>query len=453
MNDEIDDNVALLSLVRVEVDPTAPNRKYYPEPQQAVRASFNSTARGNIDLRSVSNIHRIFEMDTRWQGRLKYNLLSHKYMIDGNVIEKVHVSEAQRWIEEVYEACFGRDMLEAVMILHAKENPYHPIRDYFDSLPSPTLLKSGEVADPIVDTFLMDVFGAEDSELNRVYARSFFMSCVKRALEPGSKSDSMLVLVGKQGLGKSSFFRSLCKDPLWFTDSKLKIGSKDAYDSIRGKWIIEMSELSSIRKSDNDLVKSFLSGQVDSFRPPYERQVRDFPRSCVFVGTVNDVFLNDVTGSRRYWPVKVTKQITDFSAIVAMRDKLWAEAYHFYKDEKGEVTYWLTPELEEERQLLAVEHALDDGWEQHIDEFLVIQARKGKDPTNPKEWKKARFSAKDLLSFLGLETHQIKTSHIVRVNAVLKESGAVSKRERGVSTRRKFTFWYPAPCYVETVND
>ena len=124
----------------------------------------------------------------------------------------------------------------------------------------------------------------------------------------------------------------------WFSDSISPMESKDAVLDLQGKWIIEISDLSTIKRSGVEVIKAFQSRQVDHCRPPYGRVSQDYPRRCVLVGTTNEAeYLKDSTGNRRYWPVSCTKVDPDW--VRQNRDQLWAEAVHVFKT--GEI-WWPT---------------------------------------------------------------------------------------------------------------
>jgi putative DNA primase/helicase len=408
-------------------------------------------------------------MDQHWQRAFEYNELSNKYLVtwengDGapcqQLIDEDFVTEGQRWLEEVYDVRFGRGNVERSMFLQCSYNRRHPIRDYLAGLGAKTLDKDETEGWELgIDKFFIDHFGVVDTTLHRAYSRYFFVSAVARAMNPGAKVDTMVVLIGGQGTKKSSSFQALCPDPSYFSDTKMKIGSKDALEQVRGKFIYELAELASLKKAENDDIKNFLSSQVDSYRPAYERQVRDVPRTCVFVGSVNEeCFITDLTGSRRFWPMKVTKAIDDVEVIVKGRDSWWAEAYSLYKLAKGRPVYWLDPELEEQRSDASLDHVLDDGWEGAIDEYL------GQKAISRTEAEKAAkggtvncyaymFTAREVLAHLGLETHQIKHSHIIRASTILRESGCEKQRayrpvEIEGAKSRKITYWTPPSDYT-----
>ena len=155
------------------------------------------------------------------------------------------------------------------------------------------------------------------------------ISAVARALNPGCQVDSMLVLEGPQGAGKSSAARILFGSA-YFSDSLPAVNTKDASDHLRGKWGIEIPELSAMNKSDVESIKAFVSRRVERYRRAYDRAETTFQRRCVFIGTTNqDNYLRDETGNRRFWPVRVGK--IDLPALERDRDMLWAEAVYWYR--------------------------------------------------------------------------------------------------------------------------
>jgi predicted P-loop ATPase len=140
----------------------------------------------------------------------------------------------------------------------------------------------------------------------------------------------MLVLEGRQGLRKSSAAAALAVRDSWFVDDLPDLGDKEAKIQLRGKWIIEVAELATVRKSQIEATKRFLAARVDTYRCVYGLRTADHPRQCVFLGTTNDKeYLRDPTGNRRYWPVKCGQ--INLTALERDRDQLWAEAvveYH-----------------------------------------------------------------------------------------------------------------------------
>lgn len=246
------------------------------------------------------------------------------------------------YIEKMY-GITGKDRIQDAFDLYMAQNQIHIIKDYLNSL-----VWDGV---PRIDTLLIDYFGTADTLYERTVIRKSLVAAVARMIKPGTKFDNMLILTGKQGIGKSTFLKKLGKD--WFSDSLNKFEGKEACEQLRGYWIIEVGELTGFNRAEMSDIKSFLSKQEDIYREPYARRTSIFPRQCVFFGTTNDnEFLRDKTGNRRFWPVDVGLVKPKKSIFIDLDnevDQIWAEAYELYK--KGEQLY-----LEGDAAELAVEH-------------------------------------------------------------------------------------------------
>ena len=184
-----------------------------------------------------------------------------------------------------------------------------------------------------VDTLLIDYFGAEDTIYTREVIRKTLVGAVARAFRPGIKFDTMLILAGKQGIGKSTFFRRLGMD--WYSDSLCTFEGKDAAELLQGYWIIEAGELTGMTKSEMNTVKQFLSKEDDVYRAAYGRRPEKHLRQCIIVGTTNEAeFLKDYTGGRRFWPVDLTgegRRKSIWKDLAGEIPQIWAEAVTLYR--------------------------------------------------------------------------------------------------------------------------
>jgi predicted P-loop ATPase len=152
------------------------------------------------------------------------------------------------------------------------------------------------------------------------------MGIVARVLTPGCKFDYMPILEGAQGIGKSTLARVL--GGLYFADTGLVLGDKDSYQNLQGVSVYEWGELDNLTKAEITKVKSFISSMKDRFRASFDRRPKDYPRQCMFIGTTNeDHYLVDQTGNRRFWPIRVTRQV-DNEWLKANRQQMFAEAIH-----------------------------------------------------------------------------------------------------------------------------
>jgi predicted P-loop ATPase len=201
----------------------------------------------------------------------------------------------------------------------AERQRFHPVIDYLDRLEWDR--------QPRLDTWLTKYVGVQNSPYHRQVGRCSLIAAIARIRRPGSKVDTMPILEGVQGLGKSTLLRLLFAP--WYSDEIADFGSKDAAMQLSGAWLIEISELDAMSRADAGRIKAFISRTTDRYRPPYGSRVIEQPRSCVFWGTTNsDAYLKDETGGRRFWPVKIGK--IDLDGVATVRDQLWAEAQHAF---------------------------------------------------------------------------------------------------------------------------
>ena len=229
-----------------------------------------------------------------------------------------------------YETFSGRNY-EVAFTKVVEDRHFHPLREWLDALPE----WDGTVR--LENLYI----GAKDTAYIRAATRKSFVAAVARIYEPGIKFDSVVVLVGPQGCGKSTIFAKMGKD--YYSDSLSLMDMKDksGAEKLQGYWLLELGELAGLRKTDVEVVKAFVSRTHDIYRPSYGRTVESHPRQCIIVGTTNSEsgFLRDITGNRRFWPIKVTGiskrkswDMTDEEVV-----QLWAEAKYLYG--QGETLY------------------------------------------------------------------------------------------------------------------
>ena len=245
------------------------------------------------------------------------------------------------YISQHYSIYSPQKMKDALVNM-ALIRKFHPIRDYLNAL-SPW----DEV--PRVDTLLVDYLGAKDTPYTRAVTRKTLVAAIARVFRPGIKFDSVLILNGPQGIGKSTIFAKL--GGKWFSDSLTitDMRDKSGAEKLQDRWILELGELAGMRKMDMETVKSFITSTNDVYRQSYARTADPHLRQCILVGTTNaeNGFLRDVTGNRRYWPVPVSGNSPKkpWELTKDDVDMLWAEALHLYKD--GENLYLETKFLSE----------------------------------------------------------------------------------------------------------
>ncbi len=291
----------------------------------------------------------------------------------------------------------------------AKERRFHPLRDQISNLQWD--------GTPRLRILFSEYFGAEnsDSETHAAYlsktGEMFLTGMVARVLKPGCKVDTTPVLIGPQGILKSSAGRILAGDE-YFGDSLPDIHSKDASQYLRGKWLIEISELAAMNRSDIETIKAFLSRQEEKYRPSYGRKQTVEPRQCVFMGTTNQPeFLKDTTGNRRFWPIQTGAIKLD--AIARDRNQLFAEAVTLFR--KG-VPWW--PDRNFETTHIAPEQesrVAIDLWQEPIAIKVANLAHE--------------ISAHEIArDALGLEPSHMNAAAYSRIATIMKQLGWVHKR-------------------------
>ena len=295
---------------------------------------------------TLHNLTLILENDPNLKG-VVFNQLLDGMEIKGEVPWK-HPSKFWRdaddaqlisYVDAHYGTFSARNYDIAVTKV-ADDRAYHPIREFIESLPEWDKI-------PRVDTLLVDYLGAADTAYVRAVTRKTLCAAISRVLRPGCKFDSMLVLNGPQGVGKSTLIAKLAGE--WFSDS-LNLGDtkdKTAAEKLQGYWILEIGELAGLKKAEVETLRSFLSRQNDIYRAAFGKRATPHLRQCVFFGTTNaeSGYLRDTTGNRRFWPVKTPGSGKKQSWNLTHEEilQIWAEALVYVR--KGEKLY-LSPEMD-----------------------------------------------------------------------------------------------------------
>lgn len=282
---------------------------------------------------TLTNISIILRFDPRLQP-IVYNQFKNMIDVTGELPwpqvkpgwGDTDLACAKLYFERAYGIWSPVKFKDALLGVVSMERLYHPVKEYLAGL-------AWDGAERL-DTLLIDYLGAEDTPYVRAVTRKTLVAAVARIYRPGVKFDSILVLSGAQGIGKSTLFARLGGQ--WYSDSLSISDMKDktAPEKLQGYWILELGELAGIKKMDVETVKSFITRVDDKYRQSYGVTVESHPRSCIIVGTTNSDggFLRDITGNRRFWPVRVTGGGKYRAWELTAVDQIWAEAIQRYHD-------------------------------------------------------------------------------------------------------------------------
>lgn len=324
----------LSDMLNIDTPPVEPKEKPETETEEdnhwidRMKLDKNGNATG-----CAANLLLILMHDKLLKNVIKYDQFSHKMIIGamppwGTVAGDV----GELWTDEA-DACM-RNYLDVKYNITARNatydaqtqvamnNGFHPVKQFIE--------KTKWDGVPRVESLLIDYLGAEDNAYTRAVTKATLVGAIKRIYEAGCKHDEMLVLCGKQAIGKTTFVQTLANN--WFGRIIGDVESKDALQAMDGCWLMEMGEMRATKRSDNNAMKNFLSGTEDRYRPAYGRNVKVFKRQCIFIGTTNDDdFLQDETGDRRSYPITCHGIPDGWEALKSMPvNQIWAEAKVLY---------------------------------------------------------------------------------------------------------------------------
>ena len=317
--------------------------------------------------------------------------------------------EAAVWLALTLGVSVGREVTIQAMEAAAQARPFDRVRDWLDGLQWDGVER--------VPVWLTDYLGVEPSPLARAIGTAWMISAVARTYEPGCKVDTMLVLEGGQGIGKSRALAALGGD--WYADLAISPGDRDSVLAIHGPWIVEWSELSGLSRRESEEIKAFLSRQIDDVRAPYGRRSSKRRRRCVIAASTNETeYLLDASGNRRYWPVRCgVVGAIDVDGIVEDRSQLWAEAVVRYR--RHEI-WRLTPELETEARHAQDARRVVDPWLSEIADVVS---------SGDLEYA-AWIKPEDILRALGVERAKMRAADRRRVKQNMENLGWRYERVR-----------------------
>ena len=340
----------------------------------------------------------------RLKGRLRWNALKGKIELDGVTVELMTL---RLQLAIAYNIQLPTEDCAQIAMYLAQQQSFSPVAEYLNDC-----AQQYPADEALLDSLATTYFGT-DEPLHRTFLRKTLISAVARALTPGCKVDTVCILQGLQGCGKSTFWKVLASEP-WFDDTVTNASDKDERLKLHQSWFVEWAELEAIfKRKDISAVKAFITTQADQVRPPYGRDILEMQRPSIIVGSTNETeFLADPTGNRRYWVIPIVHAQIPLDQLATERDRIWAAAVHAFKG--GEK--WVLPD--EMRQVASADasnYATSDPWEDVIFAYCT---------------EKRKVTVAELLTnVLKLELHQMDKRSEMRVTNLLKGSGWGSGRE------------------------
>lgn len=343
---------AELSVVKREIiSERLSSSDYDDETVEAIKKGTAADWVGRLELEpggksaknTIANVVLILNNDEALRGRFGFNEFEcrevalsalpwdRKGLKYPRPLKDVDDAQLRLYLERVYNITGRGQIFDGAMVV-TWDNGFNPVLEYLDALEWDGTAR--------LDTLLIDVFGADDTPYTRAVTSKAFIAAVARAYAPGTKFDTVLTIVGEQGKGKSTLLARMGRE--WFSDSLVKIDGREGMEAIQGSWIIELGEMASLRKSEVEQSRHFISKTEDRFRVAYGRRIEHFPRRCVFFGNTNEEdFLRDSSGNRRYWVVNIMGRTGRTNVWEHLTPstvaQLWAEAKERYQ--AGETLY------------------------------------------------------------------------------------------------------------------
>jgi len=326
----------------------------------------------------------------------------------GDKVLDEHITQLAYELQADTAAEFASSTIVDSLLVVGRGRAIHPVREYLAALEWDQ--------HPRIDTWLIDYLGAPDTALTRAFGARWLIAAVARVMDPGCKVDTCLILEGKEGIKKSTTLKELVPDPKWFTDSVGDLNNKDTLIALRGKWIIEMGELTALSRSEVESAKAFISRTTDTYRGPYGRVAQDWDRQFVLSGSTNrSDYLQDAAGNRRFWPVPCTE--VSSANITSDRDQFWAEAVARYR--AGEKWWVHEEELVRDAACAVAARVVGHPWQETIASHAAREAAGAEITT---EWV--------LSLWIGKDKAQQTNGDAQRVGRILTDLGWTKDRRR-----------------------
>lgn len=382
-----------------------------PDGSNPIEIHLDRTKNG-VPYSNMANVIKVLEKHPYYAGTIKYNIFRQEIEYNKKPFEEGDLVKIQYFMQtEIGLNSISKEAVYSAVLHYANTNSYDEAKDWADSL----------VWDGVerLNTWVIESTGVEKTKYHMAVGAQWIFNAVKRIYIAGAQFDHVLMLVGGQGIGKTSFFRIIGGE--WYKSYTGAMDNKDFYLALRGALIVDLDEGASLSKAESIKMKSIITETHDEFRAPYDRVMKKYPRRFVFSLSTNDAEpFKDVTGNRRYWVIDVTKKI-NFVWLQENRDQIFAEAVHYFKNKINIL------EVPSDEALASQDsHISEDPWAESICRYI----------RNQDEYIQGNESF--MITMETIYSGVFKEESLLRLNSGVRQRIAnILRNELGMSSIRK----------------
>lgn len=381
--------------------------------------------KAGVPYKDMANVLAVLTKHPYFKDTIRYNAFRQEIEYNNKPLEDGDLVRIQYFMQtEVDLPGITKDAVHAAVQHYANQNSYDEVQDWLKSL---VWDKTNRL-----ETWVSKATGVEQNEYHAGIGAQWFLGMIKRMMQPGSVFDYVLVLIGPQGIGKTSLFR-IVGGP-WYKSYTGAIDNKDFYLALRGAIIVDLDEGAALYRSEAIKIKSIITDTHDEYRAPYDRLMKKYARRFVFSMSTNDTEpFRDITGNRRYWTIDGASQI-DFIWLQENREQLFAEAYDAWRS-KRELPAVPFTEASQRQEF----HLPDDSW---TDTAVAILR---KSPEYCRGSIEYTITPADLFMqmFPDESLARMGRSQEMRITAILKREGFEKRRSMRDGERK--TYWMLTP--------
>lgn len=382
-----------------------------PEGADPVSIQLDRTKSGTA-YNNMANVLKVLQGHPYYKGTIRYNTFKQEIEYNGQAFEEGDLVKVQYFMQ-TDAGLFGisKEAVYGAVQHYANMNMYDEAKEWIEKIEWDGVER--------LSTWVPQATGVQDTDYHRGVGAQWVTGAVRRIVQPGATFDHVLVLVGGQGIGKTSFFRIL--GGKWYKSYTGAMDNKDFCLALRGALIVDLDEGAAMNRVDSIKLKSIVTETHDEFRAPYDRVMKKYPRRFVFSMSTNDAEpFRDVTGNRRYWTIDVS-QTVNFKWLEENRDQIFAEAYHCLKNKIKIPEVPLEDALQKQQ-----EHIAEDAWTENICRYIEShnEYQSGSDDF--------------VITIAEVYTGVFKDESLLRLNTnVQMRISTILKNELGLEKKRK----------------